>query len=250
MASMAAGNALQELAEQHPTMDAIRYDWKNVKWTFEHVDYFSDALATGIVEAGIAPGDVVLSWLPQHFSEQLIIQFACSKAGLILYSLDPAQAIADPEGAKASLARALEVTQANILFTQEAGDDTNYFRLCTELMPEIRIFNFGDGMPFISPRFPHLRFPIHTGFDCMNKHGMVHLKQMLVPSGELSNLLEGFVPTGSTPLMGELVQGKDGLPTKGKILTNDEVIKTNAWPTFNAVLKKEYLDIPGVGVIF
>jgi hypothetical protein len=70
MASMAAGNALQELAEQHPTMDAIRYDWKNVKWTFEHVDYFSDALATGIVEAGIAPGDVVLSWLPQHFSEQ------------------------------------------------------------------------------------------------------------------------------------------------------------------------------------
>ena len=70
MASMAAGNALKELAEQHPTMDAIRYDWKNVKWAFEHVDYFSDALATGIVEAGIAPGDVVLSWLPPHFSEQ------------------------------------------------------------------------------------------------------------------------------------------------------------------------------------
>lgn len=70
MASMAAGNALNVLAEEHPTMDAVRYDWKNVKWTFEHVDYFSEALATGIIETGIAPGDVVLSWLPQHFSEQ------------------------------------------------------------------------------------------------------------------------------------------------------------------------------------
>ena len=71
LASMAAGNALSVLAEEHPTMDAIRYDWKNVKWTFEHVDYFSDALATGIIETGIAPGDVVLSWLPQHFCEQV-----------------------------------------------------------------------------------------------------------------------------------------------------------------------------------
>jgi hypothetical protein len=181
---------------------------------------------------------------------QLIVQFACSKAGLILYSLDPVQAITDPEGAKKALARALEETKANILFTQEAGDDTNYFRLCMELIPEIRIFNFGDGMPFIAPQFPHLRFPIHTGFDCMDKHGMVHLKQMLVPSGELSTLLGGFVPNGSTPLLGELVLDKNGMPTKGKILTNDEVIKTNAWPTFNSILKKEYLDISGVGVVF
>jgi hypothetical protein len=181
---------------------------------------------------------------------QLIIQFACSKAGLVLYSLDPSQAITDPEGAKEALARALEVTEANILFTQDAGDDVNYFRLCTDIIPEIRIFNFGEGMPFITPRFPHLRFPIQTGIDVEKKEGMVRLKQMLVPSGELPVLLDGFVPTGSTPLMGELVKGKDGLPAKGKILTNDEVVKTNAWPTFNAILKKEYLDIPGVGVVF
>lgn len=71
MATMAAGDALNVLAMEHPTMDAIRYDWKNLKWTFEHVDYFADALATGIIETGIAPGDVVLSWLPEHFSEQV-----------------------------------------------------------------------------------------------------------------------------------------------------------------------------------
>lgn len=73
MASMAAGSALNVLAEEYPTMDAIRYDWKNVKWTFEHVDYFSEALATGLIETGIAPGDVVLSWLPAHFAETVCI---------------------------------------------------------------------------------------------------------------------------------------------------------------------------------
>ena len=174
----------------------------------------------------------------------------CSKTGLVLYWLDPAQAISDPEGAKNSLKRALEVTEANILFSQEAGDDVNYFRLCTEVIPEIRIFDFGDGMPFITPRFPHLRFPIHTGFDVQDKHGMMHLKNLIVPSGQLETLLDGFVPTGKTPLMGELVTGPDGLPAKGKILTNEEVVASNAWPTFNSILKKEYLEVAGVGVVF
>lgn len=185
------------------------------------------------------------------FITQHIIQFTCSKAGLVLYHLDPAQAIDNPEGAKASLKAALEVTEANILFTQEAGNDVNYFRLCTEVIPEVRIFNFGDGMPFITPRFPHLRLPIHTGFDVQGKHGMLHLRSLIVPSGQLSNLLEGFTPTATTPLMGELVLDKNGLPTsKGKVLTNEEVLKSNAWPTFSSILKKEYVEVDGVGVIF
>lgn len=71
MASLAGGNALKQLATDMPHMEAVRYEHKNVKWTFQHIDYFADALATGIVETGIAPGDVVLSWLPLHFAEQV-----------------------------------------------------------------------------------------------------------------------------------------------------------------------------------
>lgn len=178
------------------------------------------------------------------------MQFACSKAGLILYNLDPAKAITDPEAAKSSLKKALEVTEANVLVTQEAGNDVNYVRLCEEVIPELRIFNFTDGMPFITPRFPHLRFPIHTGFDQVDKWGMLPFKHMLVPSGELSNLVAGSQMSGSTPLMGELVTGSDGLPSKGKVLTNDQVVKSNAWPIFSSVLKKEYKEIEGVGVVF
>ena len=186
-----------------------------------------------------------LSSFSQH-----VLQFACSKAGFVLYSLDPAQAIEDPEGAKASLAKALEVTKANVLVSQEAGDDVHYAQLCKEVIPEIRIFDFACGMPFISPRYPHLRFPVHTGFEIGDNYGMVPLKHLLVPSGELSSLLGGASISAKTPVGGELVVGKDGLPAKGRVLTNEEVIKGNVWPQVSSILRKEYSDVNGVGVIF
>ena len=134
--------------------------------------------------------------------------------------------------------------------TQETGNDVNYIRLVAEVIPEIRIFDFGDGLPFITPRFPHLRFPIHTGFDNYKKHGMVPLKHMLVPSGETDNLLGNAKITGKTPLMGELLMGGDGLPVKGKIMTNEEVEKSDSWPVYTSILRRQYLEVEGVGVIF
>ena len=164
--------------------------------------------------------------------------------------MDPAQAISDSEGAKAALAKALEITEANVLVSQEAGSDVNYVRLVKEVVPETRIFDFGDGLPFISPRFPHLRFPVHTGFDSEDNDGMILYKEMLVDSGETKNLLAGTVIDGSTPLMGELTVGADGLPALGKVLTNAEVDKSGVWPTYSSILKKEYQDVAGVGVVF
>lgn len=52
-------------------MEIVRYEHKNVKWTLKHVNYYSDALACGFLDAGLQPGDVVLSWLPEHFAEQV-----------------------------------------------------------------------------------------------------------------------------------------------------------------------------------
>eukprot|EP00580_Thalassiosira_gravida_P001808 CAMPEP_0201608732 /NCGR_PEP_ID=MMETSP0492-20130828/8704_1 /ASSEMBLY_ACC=CAM_ASM_000837 /TAXON_ID=420259 /ORGANISM="Thalassiosira gravida, Strain GMp14c1" /LENGTH=324 /DNA_ID=CAMNT_0048073683 /DNA_START=8 /DNA_END=982 /DNA_ORIENTATION=+ len=256
VATMSAGDALARLASDHPHQEIIRYEHKNVKWTLKHVDYYSDALACGLVDAGLQPGDVVLSWLPMHFSEQHILQFACSKAGFLLYHLDPNPKLAksDPAAAKAALAKALELTEANVLFTQEAGDDVNYTDLTTGVVPEIRIFDFGEGMPFFTPRYPHLRFPVHTGYTITDKEGMYLFKHFLVASNNLDVMLRdtGCKPVdGKTPLLGELVLDKDGIPVKtGKALTNEEVFKAGVWPEFSSVLKREYKEIPGVGVVF
>jgi len=252
IATLSAGDALAEIAKSFPNMDAVRYEHKNVKWSFKHIDYHSDALANGLLDYGFVPGDRVLSWLPLHFCEQHILQFACSKAGLVLYHLDPAQAVTDPEGAKAALKTALEVTEANILVSQEAGSDVNYVRLCEDVIPEIRIFDFGDGMPFVTPRFPHLRVPVHTGFDVDEKRGMEPLKHLLCPAGTVKAMLGdlGTKIDGSTPLLGELTVGKDGLLAKGKVLSNDEVMKKKLWPVVTSMLQREYLEVGGVGVVW
>jgi len=256
MATISAGNALARLAAEHPHMEVVRYEHKNVKWTLKHVNYYSDALACGMVDAGLQPGDVVLSWLPLHFAEQHILQFACSKAGFLLYHLDPNPELAksSPETAKAALAKALELTKANVLVTQEAGDDVNYVTLTEGVIPETRIFDFGEGKPFFTPRYPHLRFPVHTGYDIEDKEGMYLFKHLLVPSDNLDSLLRDTgskALDGKTPLLGELVMGADGIPVKtGKIMTNEEVFNANVWPEFSSILKREYKEIAGVGVVF
>lgn len=254
---MSAGDALARLATAHPHQEIIRYEHKNVKWTLKHVNYYSDALACGLVDAGLVPGDVMLSWLPKHVAEHHILQFACSKAGFLLYHLDPNPELAksDPVTAKAALAKALELTKANVLFTQEAGNDVNYIHLTTGVIPEIRIFDFGEGMPFFTPRYPHLRFPVHTGFSIMDKEGMFAYKHFLLPSNNLDSLLRDTMAgtkglDGKTPLFGELVLGKDGIPVStGKVLTNEDVFKAKAWPEFTSILSREYKEIPGLGVV-
>eukprot|EP00551_Chaetoceros_affinis_P003949 CAMPEP_0203643462 /NCGR_PEP_ID=MMETSP0088-20131115/8911_1 /ASSEMBLY_ACC=CAM_ASM_001087 /TAXON_ID=426623 /ORGANISM="Chaetoceros affinis, Strain CCMP159" /LENGTH=283 /DNA_ID=CAMNT_0050499645 /DNA_START=27 /DNA_END=878 /DNA_ORIENTATION=- len=238
-----AGTALSLLATQAPHTDVIRYEYKNVKWTLKHVNLNSDALAIGLLDQGFMKGDVVLSWLPEHFAEQHILQFACSKAGFVLYTLDP-------NASEEALAKALELTEANILITQEAGNDINYIRKVESVVPETQIFNFADGMPFFSPRFPHLRLPIHTGFDYENKAGFVPLYDTLCATGDLEGVMNGNVVDGATPLKGELKLDGSGVPTGvGKVLSNEEVVQSGSWPQFSSILKMQYSEVEGIGAV-
>lgn len=182
----------------------------------------------------------------------MVLQFACSKAGLILYSLDPS-ATSDSEKAKESLAAALTLTEANVLVTPETHDDINYIRLCKSVIPETNIFDFGHGMPFMSPRFPHLRLPIQTGFDQNDEGnlGFLLLRHMVVPSGNLDTFTGAAEIAADTPLAGQLTVGADGIPTGvGKPLTNAQVVSQKTWPTYCKILDQQFHDVKGVGVIF
>jgi hypothetical protein len=62
---------LSALCEDLPHMDVVKYAHKNRTWTVQHVHYYSEALAVGLLENGFQTGDVVLSYLPSHLSEQV-----------------------------------------------------------------------------------------------------------------------------------------------------------------------------------
>ncbi len=69
--SSSGGSLLTQLAKENPYKDVVRYEFKNRKWNLQHVDFYSEALAVGLLETGLQPGDKVLSWLPAHFSESV-----------------------------------------------------------------------------------------------------------------------------------------------------------------------------------
>ena len=69
------GHQLKLLAADNPYKEVVRYEHKNRKWNLHHVDFYSEALAIGFLETGLKPGDVVLSWLPGHFSESVSEDF-------------------------------------------------------------------------------------------------------------------------------------------------------------------------------
>ena len=81
----------------------------------------------------------------------MILQFACSKAGLVLYTLKPAGE--DTEAAQDALTAALTLSKANMLVTPEAHDDLNYIRLVKGVIPELRIFTQETGLPLLFGAF-------------------------------------------------------------------------------------------------
>lgn len=183
---------------------------------------------------------------------QMVLQFACSKSGLILYSLDPSLATSDPEAAKTALAAALEVTKANVLISQEAGSDVNYIRLAESVVPELTYFDYTSGMPFVTPRFPDLRLCIQTGFDQEDKWGWLRYRHMIVPAGNLDQVEPATLNlNGETPLAGELKLDANSIPVSiGQTLTNKQVLQKKLWSTFSSILEKKYHEVEGVGVIF
>jgi len=71
------GKLVAALKEDNPYVDVVQYEHKNRTWSTHHVDYYSEALAIGIAENGLIPGDVVLSWLPAHFQESVRFLLNC-----------------------------------------------------------------------------------------------------------------------------------------------------------------------------
>jgi hypothetical protein len=70
-AASSGGARLAELKVENPHVDVVQYAHKGRTWSIQQVDYYSEALAIGLAENGLISGDVVLSWLPSHFSEQV-----------------------------------------------------------------------------------------------------------------------------------------------------------------------------------
>mmetsp|Transcript_21961 Transcript_21961/g.50047 ORF Transcript_21961/g.50047 Transcript_21961/m.50047 type:complete len:243 (-) Transcript_21961:620-1348(-) len=175
------GQQLSELASSLPYKDVLHYEPRPqkvepIKFTLGELNHFSNALASGLLEIGFVPGDKIVSWLPTNIAETPVLQFACSKAGLILYQVDSdltdASAICD----------ALDKTQAVCLFFPEFGEEVNYVNLVKEAVPEIDVCKY---------------FILQYYLNSMGTHSI-----SLSPNRRLSQWTSFFYPSFSEPSNG------------------------------------------------
>ena len=83
------GENFSRIAREHADREALVEVASGRRWTYAELDRDVDALARGLIAAGIAKGDRVGIWSP-NCAEWTIVQFATAKVGAVLVNVNPA----------------------------------------------------------------------------------------------------------------------------------------------------------------
>src|SRR6478735_2567377 len=95
------------------------------RWTYAELDADVDALARGLIAAGVAKGDRVGIWAP-NCAEWTLVQYATAKAGAIVVNVNPAYRTHE-------LAYALNQSGLRLLFSAEAFKSSDYWAMVEEV---------------------------------------------------------------------------------------------------------------------
>ena len=83
------GANLRRVAATYPDREAVVDVPTGQRWTYARFDADTDALARGLIAAGIEAGDRVGIWAP-NCPEWVLLQYATAKAGIVLVNINPA----------------------------------------------------------------------------------------------------------------------------------------------------------------
>ncbi len=125
---------------------------QGIGWTYREYKEKVDALANGLVELGLKPGDRIGIW-SQNNAEWAVTQFATAKAGLILVNINPAYRSSELE-------YALTKSGCVALVTSPEFKTSNYLDLLNKLAPELASCEPGK---LVSERLPALKIVIRLG---------------------------------------------------------------------------------------
>ena len=149
---MTIGDCFDQTVLRHPDGEALVVRHQDIRWTWRELKARVDAVAAGLLERGLRPGDRVGIWAP-NCAEWVIVQFATAKAGLILVNINPAYRIAEVEYALGKVGCA-----ALILAPSHKSSD--YVAMIGELAPELAAA--APGM-LNAARLPDLRLVVVLG---------------------------------------------------------------------------------------
>lgn len=77
------GNFFSVQTKQIPYSNALRSSHQRILWSYQALKKHADALACGLIELGLRPGDR-LGFIQENNAEQVVTLMACAKIGATL----------------------------------------------------------------------------------------------------------------------------------------------------------------------
>jgi fatty-acyl-CoA synthase len=119
------GANLERIAREHADREALVEVATGRRWTYAELNRDVDALARGLLGAGIAKGDRVGIWAP-NCAAWTLVQYATAKVGAILVNVNPAYRTHE-------LAYALGQSGMRMLFSAEGFKGSDYRAMVDEV---------------------------------------------------------------------------------------------------------------------
>ncbi|NUR05938.1 MAG: AMP-binding protein [Nocardioidaceae bacterium] len=119
------GANLERIVAAHGDREAMVEVATGRRWTYASLNHDVDALARGLIAAGVEKGDRVGIWAP-NCAEWTIVQYATAKVGAILVNVNPAYRTHE-------LSYALNQSGLRLLFSAEAFKTSDYRGMIEEV---------------------------------------------------------------------------------------------------------------------
>ncbi|MGO4256708.1 AMP-binding protein [Marmoricola sp. RAF53] len=196
------GAALARVAAAHADREALVEVASGRRWTYAELDADVDALAVGLLRAGITRGDRVAIWAP-NCAEWTITQFATARIGAVLVTVNPAYRTHE-------LAYVLNQSGARMLVAATSYRTSDYRAMIDEIV---------DRTPV--QRVVYLDTPDWTEHN-VSDPGITLL--------ELSAYLAENVLTPDDPINIQYTSGTTGFP-KGATLSHRNILNNGYFTT-------------------
>jgi fatty-acyl-CoA synthase len=148
------GACLDRIAASHPQQPALVVKHQNIRWSFAEYKEQIDALAAGLINIGINPGDRVGIWSPNRV-EWCLTQFATAKIGAIMVCINPAYRLYELE-------YALNKVECKAIVAAESFKTSQYLDMLQTLAPELHQCEPGK---LRAAKVPHLQSVVRMGSD-------------------------------------------------------------------------------------